>query len=192
MSASSFIHTLTPRTPTTASGTAAAQLADAQSKVGFVPAMYANMANAPAVLSTYLHGYGLFRSESGFSPAEQEVVFLAASIANGCDYCTAAHSMVADKMSGVPAPVLQAIRTGTAVPDSKLEALRATTTALVLQRGQLSATQAQAFYGAGYSEHQLLYVVLALAVKTLSNYSNHAFDPQLDAPFAAYAVASKA
>lgn len=57
--------------------------------------MYANMANAPAVLSTYLHRYGLFRSESGMKPAEQEVVFLAVSQVNGCKYCTAAHSMIA-------------------------------------------------------------------------------------------------
>jgi AhpD family alkylhydroperoxidase len=192
MSASSFINSLSSLTPATAKGTAAAQLADAQSKLGFVPAMYANMANAPAVLGTYLQGYGLFRSESGFNSVEQEVVFLATSIANGCDYCTAAHSMVADKMSGVPAPVLQAIRAGTPLPDSKLEVLRATTTAMVLQRGQLSAAQAQAFYGAGYTEHQLMYIVLALAVKTLSNYTNHAFNPQLDAPFASYALAAKA
>lgn len=191
MSASSFIKSLSPLTPATAKGTAASQLADAQSKMGFVPAMYANMAHAPAVLSTYLHGYGLFRSESGFSPAEQEVVFLAASIANGCDYCVAAHSMVAEKMSGVPAPVLQALRGGATVPDRRMEALRATATALVLQRGHLSPAQADAFYDAGFTEHQLLYVVLALAVKTLSNYSNHAFDPQLDAPFAPYAVPAK-
>ena len=45
--------------------------------MGFIPNMDANMANVPAVLSTYLHGYGLFRKESGFQPAEQEVVFLA-------------------------------------------------------------------------------------------------------------------
>ena len=37
------------------------------------------MVNVPAVLSTYLHGYGLFRKSSGFQPAEQEVVFLAIS-----------------------------------------------------------------------------------------------------------------
>jgi AhpD family alkylhydroperoxidase len=66
--------------------------------------------DAPAVLSTYLHGYGLFRSESGLSPTEQEVVFLAASQVNGCDYCTAAHSMIAYKKSGVPAEALAAIR----------------------------------------------------------------------------------
>ena len=73
--------------------------------VGFLPNMYANMVNAPAVLSTYLHGYGLFRNESGLKPAEQEVVFLAVSQVNGCTYCTAAHSMIADKKSGVSADV---------------------------------------------------------------------------------------
>ena len=46
--------------------------------VGFIP----NMANAPGVLSTYLHGYALFRGESGLKPAEQEVVFLAVSQVN--------------------------------------------------------------------------------------------------------------
>ena len=68
-------------------------------QVGFIPNMYANMAHAPAVLNTYLTGYDLFRKESGLSSAEQEVVFLAVSKTNGCTYCTAAHSMIAEKMS---------------------------------------------------------------------------------------------
>ncbi|RCE49450.1 alkylhydroperoxidase, partial [Escherichia coli] len=89
-------------------------------QVGFLPNMYANMANAPAVLSTYLHGYALFRSESGLTPAEQEVVFLSVSQVNGCTYCTAAHSMLADKKSGGSAPVLAAIRAGAPIPDERL------------------------------------------------------------------------
>ncbi len=189
LSAIQHLHALTPATAT---GSAQAQLEEAQRKMGFVPNMYANMANAPAALSTYLHGYGLFRTESGFTPPEQEVVFLAASRANGCDYCTAAHSMVADKMSGVPAAVLQAIRTGQTIPDAKLATLFATTVALVEQRGKLLPAQAQAFYQAGFTEHQLLYVILALAVKTISNYSNHAFATPVDAAFAAYALPARA
>lgn len=163
-------------------------LEDAQRKLGFVPAMYATMANVPAVLSTYLHGYGLFRSESGFTPAEQEVIFLAVSQANGCRYCTAAHSMVADKMSGVPAAVLQAIRDGEVLPDARLATLYAFTTEMLLTHGKPSAAQLQAFYAAGYSEAQVLNIILAISVKTLSNFSNHAFAPTLDAPFAAYAL----
>lgn len=59
---------------------------------------------------------------------QQEVVFLAVSKTNGCNYCTAAHNMIADKMSGVPAPVLQAIRSHQPIPDMKLAALFDATT----------------------------------------------------------------
>lgn len=157
-------------------------------QVGFIPNMYANMANAPAVLSTYLHGYGLFRSESGLRPAEQEVVFLAVSQVNGCKYCTAAHSMIAEKMSGVPADVLQAIRAQTAIPDAKLAVLYATTVAMVKSHGQPDPETVKTFLDAGYKETDLMYIVLAIAVKTLSNFSNHLFATPVDDRFAAYKV----
>jgi uncharacterized peroxidase-related enzyme len=157
-------------------------------QVGFIPNMYANMVNAPAVLSTYLHGYALFRSESGFSSAEQEVVFLAVSQYNGCNYCTAAHSMIADKMSGVPKDVLQAIRARQPIPDAKLAALAAMAVEMVAKHGQPDRAVVQAFLDAGYQERDLLYIVLASAVKALSNYSNQAFGTTVDEKFAAYKV----
>lgn len=157
-------------------------------QVGFIPNMYANMVNAPAVLSTYLHGYGLFRSESGFSPAEQEVVFLAVSQVNGCNYCTAAHSMIADKMSRVPADVLKAIRAGEPIPDARLAAVHALAVEMVKSQGRPKETVVKAFLGAGFEEKHLLYIVLAIAVKTLSNYSNHAFATEVDERFADYRV----
>lgn len=160
----------------------------AKAQVGFIPNMYANMANAPAVLDTYLHGYGLFRSESGFTPPEQEVVFLAASQANGCDYCTAAHSMIADMKSKVPKETLDAIRSGRPIPDARLAALYRLTTDMVRTHGRPEASVVQQFLDAGFDEKKLLYVVLALAVKTLSNFSNHAFATEVDERFAAYKV----
>lgn len=150
--------------------------------------MYANMANAPAVLSTYLHGYALIRSESGLTPTEQEVVFLAVSQTNGCTYCTAAHSMIADKMSGVPAPILRAIREQQPIPDAKLAALFATTVQMVKTLGQPSPAAVKAFLEAGYQEGDLLYIVLAVSVKVLSNYSNHAFATPVDERFSTYKV----
>lgn len=173
-----------------AQGAQKAVLDKAKAQVGFIPNMYANMANAPAVLDTYLHGYGLFRSESGFTPPEQEVVFLAASQANGCDYCTAAHSMIADKKSKVPGDVLDAIRGGRSIPDARLSALCRLATEMVRTQGRPAPTVVQAFLDAGFEEKQLLYVVLALAVKTLSNFSNHALATEVDPQFAAYRVGS--
>lgn len=188
MSANPYIHQLKPIDPASAEGAQKAVLDTAQKQVGFIPNMYANMANAPAVLSTYLHGYALFRSESGLTPTEQEVVFLAVSQTNGCTYCTAAHSMIADKVSGVPAPVLQAIRAQQPIPDAKLAALFATTTDMVKSLGQPSPATVKAFLDAGYQERDLLYIVLAVSVKVLSNYSNHAFGTKVDERFAAYKV----
>lgn len=144
------------------------------------------MVNAPAVLDTYLHGYAKFRGESGFTPAEQEVVLLAISLFNGCSYCTAAHSMIADKMSGVPKDVLQAIRAGHAIPDRKLAALYALTTEMVRTHGRPAPATVETFLQAGYAEQALQYVILAIAVKTLSNFSNHAFATRLDERFAGY------
>jgi AhpD family alkylhydroperoxidase len=97
---------------------AANRLAEAQSKLSFVPNMYAGMANSPGLLDTYIHGYEHFRELSGFTPAEQEVVLLAISRENGCTYCMAAHSFLADKVSGVPVEVTDAIRDGKPIPDT--------------------------------------------------------------------------
>lgn len=189
MSATPLVKNLHPIDHASAQGPQKEILDLALKQVGFIPNMYANMANTPAVLSTYLHGYSLFRSESGLKPAEQEVVFLAVSQVNGCTYCTAAHSMIADKMSGVPADVLQAIRAQTPIPDAKLAVLYATTTAMVQSHGQPSAEMVKSFLDAGYKESDLLYIVLAISVKTLSNFSNHLFATPVDERFAAYKVA---
>ncbi len=153
-------------------------------QVGFIPNMYANMVNAPAVLDTYLLGYRQFREESGFSPPEQEVVFLAISFENGCDYCMGAHSFIADAKSKVPTAVTDAIRNGTKIPDVKLGALAQFTRAMVQKRGLPTKADVATFLTAGYTERQILYIVLAIAVKTLSNYSNHLFHTQLDERFA--------
>lgn len=183
-----IIHSIAPVEHASASGAQKEVLDIALKQIGFIPNMYANMANAPGMLSTYLQGYDLFRKESGFTSCEQEVVFLSISLFNGCDYCTAAHSMIADKMSGVPAEVLQAIRARQPIPDAKLAALAAMAVEMVAKHGQPSPAIVESFLGAGYQERDLLYIVLAASVKVLSNYSNQAFGTEIDKQFAAYKV----
>lgn len=185
---SPYITSLPPVNPNDAGPDQKAVLDRAQKQVGFIPNMYANMANVPAVLDTYLHGYALFRRDSGFQPAEQEVVFLAISQVNGCRYCTAAHSMLADKKSGVPAEVLKAIREQTPIPDAKLSALHAVTQSMTRQLGKPDPETVRAFLAAGYQETHLMNIILAISVKVLSNYTNMATGTELDERFAAYRV----
>jgi len=181
---SEYTLTLPALNPDQAAPLAKALLDDAQNKLGFIPNMYRVMANSPGLLATYIDGYNRFRELSRFTPAEQEVVFLAISRENGCTYCVAAHSFLADQMSGVPTAVTDAIRDGTPIPDARLAALHDFTRNMVTQRGLPSQTDVQAFLAAGFSERQMLEVVLAISVKTLSNYANHLFHTPLDSVFA--------
>lgn len=175
--------TLPARTDTDNDDAIAAILQKAKAKMGMIPNMYANMANVPALLDMYLLGYDAFRAESGFNPAEQEVVFLTISQTNGCSYCVAAHSAVAD-MAKVPAPVTEALRAGSPLPDPKLDALATFTRVMLESRGRPTNADVASFLGAGYTENQILQIVLAMAVKTISNYSNHLFHTPVDKAFA--------
>lgn len=172
------------QTPETAKGDAAQGLTDAKQALGFVPNMYGAMANSPGVLTTYQHGYACFRQDSGFTPQEQEVVFLTVSVANGCGYCRAAHGTIADKMSGVPTEVTDAILAGQSVPDPKLGALHTFVRTMFDTRGKPEPSDVEAFRAAGYEDRHVLEVILALAVKTLSNYTNHIFHTPVDEAFA--------
>lgn len=155
-----------------------------QKNMGMVPNMYRAMANFPALLDTYQHGYQQIRENSGFSAIEQEILFLSISRENGCRYCVAAHSFIADSMSKMPRVVTDAIRDGEPIPDAKLEALRRLTQKMVASRGNPATEDAEAFLNAGYSEEQILGIILAIGVKVFSNYTNHLFDTKVDEAFA--------
>lgn len=159
-------------------------LENVKASMGMIPNMYADMANSPAMLQTYAQGYSLFREGSGFTPAEQEVVFLTISRENECHYCMAAHSFVADNVSKVPPEVTNAIRDDHPITDIKLAALSVFSRTMFVTRGHPSKTDVASFLQVGYSEAHILSIILALAVKTISNYSNHVFATSVDSAFA--------
>lgn len=158
-------------------------LASAQQKLGFVPNLYAGLANAPAVLEAYIALSGYF-DKTSLTPVERQVVLLAVSVANDCDFCVAAHSLIAKKMSGVPEEVVIALRAGQLPSDTKLAALTAFTRVVVQERGWVAEHPAFAqFLAAGYSCEQALEVVLGVTQKILSNYANHLLKTPLNPAF---------
>jgi len=175
---------LQPRTTETAEADASERLAAAQKETGMVPNMYAMLANSPGLFSTYLDGYQRFRTGSGFSPAEQEAVFLAISRFNECHYCMAVHSFVADNMSKTPIEVTDAIRDDLPIEDERIGAIVAMTRALLDTRGHPAESDVAAFRRAGFTDEQVLELLLAIAVKTISNWANHLFETPVDDIFA--------
>lgn len=67
----SYRITLAPKLIENASPGTVLILETTKKETGMTPNMYSNMANAPALLSTYSHGYKMFRSESGFTPSSK-------------------------------------------------------------------------------------------------------------------------
>lgn len=168
----------------TAAGKARGLLETAKRQLGFVPNMYGAMANEPALFESYTTTHALFRAECGFTPAEQEVILLVISRGNTCDYCMAAHSFVADKMSKVPAEITDAIRDGRPIADAKIQALATFTKIMFDTRGRPSEARVQEFLTAGYREKNILGIILAIGLKTFSNYANHVFHTPVDGVFA--------
>lgn len=164
---------------------AKAALDEAERKFGMSPNVLGIMAESPPALKGYLSLSGLFE-QTTLTPEERNVVLLASSFENECDYCMAAHTAEA-KQAGVDETVIEALRNANPVDDERLEALRELTAKVVHDRGHLSEENIDAFLAAGYSKQNILEVILAVAMKTLSNYTNHVADTPLDAamePFA--------
>lgn len=174
----------TIHTVETAPDAARPLLQGARSKLGFVPNLYASLAESPAALSAYLMLSDLL-GETSFTPTEQQVVALAVSAENGCGYCMAAHSTIARHMVQVPSRIVDALRDGRALDDSRLEALRRFAEAVVRDRGKVRGQTLDTFIAAGFSQQQAIEVVLGVAMKTLSNYGNHLFEAPIDAAFEA-------
>ncbi len=153
-----------------------------QAKYQLIPNLMGIMANSPSVLKGYLTLNKLFE-ETSFSPLEQNVVLLTVSVANGCDYCIAAHSMVA-KMQKAPEDVIAVVRANQPLNVARWEALRLFTQEVVTSRGWPNAEVVEQFHAAGFTQAQSLEVILGVAMKTLSNYVNHMADTPVDEQFA--------
>ena len=156
-------------------------LAAIRGSLGFVPNLMGLLAEAPEALGAYLSLSSLFEASS-LGPVERQVVLLATSFVNGCDYCMAAHSGLA-KMQGVPEDVVASLRDGRPIADPRLEALRAFTAAVTERRAVVSEAEVESFLAAGFTRRQLLEVLLGVTQKTLSNYVNHLARTPLDTAF---------
>ncbi len=149
-------------------------------KLGFVPNLYAYYGKHETALNDFL---AFSSRKSTLSNKEQEVVNLAVSEYNGCTYCQSAHTAIAGMNGFTPEQILE-LRGGVAGFDAKLDALARFSQAIVANKGRVSAEAKEAFFSAGYSEADLIDVVLTIGAKTISNYIHNIADFAIDFPLA--------
>lgn len=146
-------------------------LAQVEKAWSFIPNLHATLAESPAALEAY---EALFAAaaKTSLTAVEQQVVFLAVSVLHGCEYCTMAHTYLA-RTAGAPEPVIAALRASAPIDDARLSALRTFTETVVHERGAAGDAAVERFLGAGFTKANVLDVLVIVATKTISNYTNH-------------------
>ena len=177
--------TFTTHSQQTAPEAAQPFLQKAEEAYSFVPNLLGTMAEAPALLEGYMTLSDIF-GKTNLSETERQIILMTNNRLNGCKYCMAAHTSIS-QMAGVNEDVIEALRTNTAINNPKLEALRTFTAVINESRGWPSEEQLAAFISAGYSQQNVLEVILGTSLKTMSNYTNHIAETKLDDAFAANA-----
>ena len=175
--------TFTTHSQQTAPQAAQPLLQKAEEAYSFVPNLLGTMAEAPALLEGYMALADIF-GKTDLSETERQIILMTNNRLNGCKYCMAAHTSIS-QMAGVNEDVIEALRANTAIDNPKLEALRTFTAVINESRGWPSEEQLAAFIGAGYTQQNVLEVILGTSLKTMSNYTNHIAETKLDDAFAA-------
>ncbi len=162
------------------------RLEAAQKAGGFVPNLLGVLANAPTAIEAYQTVSGI-NARNGLTAAEIEVVQITAAIENGCGFCVAGHTKLARNKVRMDEPVVEGLRAGSSLPDAKLDALAQFTRQVIAQRGAVSDAELSTFLEAGYSQANVLEVILGVSLATLCNYANNMantpINPELQ-PFA--------
>ena len=172
-------------TPDTAPGSSAGVLEKVKSNVGFIPNVFATIAESQAGLAGITSLGDAFAS-STFTSEEQQVIQLAVSTENECVYCVSGHTAFAQTLK-IPREVVSSLREKKTVPDTQLEALSVLVRSLIQNRGHIKQSEVDRFLDAGFTQAQFIEVILGIALKTFSNYVSIALNIPLDAEFEKYA-----
>jgi AhpD family alkylhydroperoxidase len=122
-------------------------------------------------------------SKTNLSNKEKEAVNLVVSQANNCVYCQSAHTVIG-KMNGFTDEQLLDIRKGKAT-DAKLNALVQLAESITKNRGNADATLVDNFYAQGYTNENLVDLILQVSDKTAMNYLHNLTKVPVDFPLAA-------
>lgn len=148
--------------------------------LGSVPNLFHITANSPAALEGYLGLNGAL-AKGILTPQTRERIALAVAEINSCDYCLSAHTYLGKTLAKLDEAEIAANRAGGS-SDAKADAAVRFAATLVRERGQVSDADVSAVRMAGYSDAEIVEIVAHVALNTLTNYLNQAFDTPIDFP----------
>lgn len=141
--------------------------------------IFKGMAVNPGVLKAFL-GFMQGVKAGALTDREHEVVALVCGQVRKCDYCTAAHTAMAQGI-GMDEGLVLSIRKGTP-DDDRLRAVADFTRAVLDTDGFVSDEQLDAFRDAGFGDDAVVEVLAAISVNTFTNLYNHVHETEIDFP----------
>jgi AhpD family alkylhydroperoxidase len=155
--------------------------------IGMVPNLYATMAYSDNGLARYLAFQG---GKTSLNNKEKEAVNLITSEVNGCRYCQSAHTVIG-KLNGFSDADVLDLRSGVS-KNPKINALVGLAKEIMETRGRVSDDALDAFYAAGYTNGNLVDLILQISDKIAMNYLHNLTQVKIDFPLAPELISTEA
>ncbi|MGJ1536194.1 carboxymuconolactone decarboxylase family protein [Sphingobacterium multivorum] len=143
-------------------------LSSVEKKMGKIPNLYAIIGYSSSALKAMLETEATLAHHSSYTAKEREAINLVVSQVNDCDYCLAAHTMLA-KLNGFSEEDTLAIRKGS-VEDVKLDAIIKLAQSIANNKGNAGNDALEDFYKAGLDEKALVELTALVALRSFTNY----------------------
>ena len=170
----------TPATVDAAPAAAQPLLEAVKKQLGVVPNLFRLVANSPETLEGYL-GLSAALGKGALAPQTRERIALAVAEINGCDYCLSAHTYLGKNLAKLDDAEIAANRAGEST-DAKADAAVRFAAKVVRLRGHVGEEDVRTIKAAGYTDAQVVEIVMHVALNTWTNYMNEVAKTEIDFP----------
>ena len=148
-------------------------------QLGVVPNLFRLVGTSPAALEGYLGLNGALGRT--LDAKTREGIALAVAQANGCDYCLSAHTYLGLNLAKIDEAEIARNRSGRS-GDAKADAAIVFARRVLDARGRVSAADLAEVRDAGFTDAQIVEIVLSVALNVLTNYVNNVAGTDIDFP----------
>ena len=150
-----------------------------EQQLGVIPNLFRLVGLSPAALEGYLGLNGALGRTLDAKTRERLAISVAQ--ANGCDYCLSAHTYLGFNLAKIDETEI-ALNRGGHSGDAKADAAIVFARRVLDARGRVSDADLAAVRDAGFSDAQIVEIVLSVALNVLTNYVNNVADTDIDFP----------
>ncbi|WP_193181214.1 carboxymuconolactone decarboxylase family protein [Nisaea sediminum] len=166
-------------TADTANAEQAVLLDAIKGKLGMVPNFLAVLAQSPVALNSFLGLHGVAGAGELDAPTRERIA-IALADENACQYCLSAHTAIGRK-TGLTDADMAANRDGGSTDDRAAAAVRFALS-LNKNRGALTASEFNAVRDAGYSDAEIVEIVVHVGMNLLTNILAKSTEIDIDFP----------